>query len=204
MHWDRREAYGADWSRVAEAPPDLTVPVPGYLGPNYRGIVLLDMNPSSAPERRTAHREWDARFKRWRDEGTIEAYSAVFEAYLRYFPTLRYWKQKVQPVLRSAGITPREVCYLNLSKSAIRGNKQPTKGIIRADWHWTDRQLQLLAPRFVVAGGKGVGHLLDGLMPNPRFEVRVQDRMQGQKSSVVTAEAGRIGRAIKAALAKNE
>lgn len=200
MRWDRQEAYGADWDRVAEAPPDLALPPPGYLGSAYRGVVFLDSNPSSAPERRIAHHRWDILFERWRDEGAVEAYHAVFEAYLRYFPTLPYWQQWIEPVLGVAGLGPRDICYLNLSKSVPRDNKT-SRGIFHADWPWTRKQLDLLRPAIVVLGGKGVGKLFKELWPDSPLRIVVQDRIRSQKNSARRAQARRIAREIEAALA---
>lgn len=200
MRWDRREAYGADWDRVAEAPPDLAFPPPGYLGPDYRGVVFLDSNPSSAPERRAEHGRWDALFEKWCDEGTVEAYDAVFEAYLRYFPTLQYWQREVEPILRAANLEPRQICYLNLSKSVPRDNNT-TKRILRIDWLWTRKQLDLLRPAIVVLGGKGVGNLFKEFWPDSPLRAVVQDRSKSQQGSAKRSQARRIAREIKAALA---
>ena len=41
LRWDRREAYGADWSLVAPSPPAIGLAQPGFLGEDYRGVVLL-------------------------------------------------------------------------------------------------------------------------------------------------------------------
>ena len=199
MRWDRREAYGADWDRVAEAPPDLAFPPPGYLGPDYRGVVFLDSNPSSAPERRAEHGRWDALFEKWRDEGTTEAYDAVFEAYLRYFPTLQYWQREVAPILRAANLEPRQICYLNLSKSVPRD--KTTKPMFQTDWPWTRKQLDLLRPAIVVLGGKGVGKLFKEFWPDPPFGVIVQDRDRSQNTATRSARAREHGSRIKAALA---
>ena len=202
LRWDRREAYGDAWDRVADAPPDLKFPPPGYLGPDYGGAVFLDCHPSSAPDRRVEHRLWDDLFRDWRDEGTAKAYSAVFEAYLRYFPTLRYWKQNVEPILNAAGLGPRRICYLNLSKSVPRGERIP-KPILRADWPWTRKQLDLLQPAIVVLGGKGVHSLFSEFWPDSPLRVVVQDRRRNQTGIARQDQARRIARRIEAALAAN-
>ena len=59
MRWDRREAYGADFSRVAPSPPALGLASPGFLGRDYRGLVILGQNPGLGARRGSEHRIWD-------------------------------------------------------------------------------------------------------------------------------------------------
>lgn len=202
LRWDRREAYGVDWSRVAEAPPDLSFPPPGYLGPDFTGVVLLDSHPSSATDRPAIHRKWDDLFRRWRDEGSAEAYDAVFEAYRWYFPTLQYWRRDVEPILNAANLGLREICYLNLSKS-VPANNKTSKRIFRADWYWTRQQLDLLQPAIVVMGGKGAGDLFKEFWPDSPLRIAVQDRIRSRTGSARRGQARRIAREIEAALDAN-
>ena len=81
LRWDRRTAYGADWSHVAP-PPAISLASPGFLGEGYCGVVLLAQNPGHGEHRGGPHRRWDDLLAAWRDEGTLRAYREAFKFYL--------------------------------------------------------------------------------------------------------------------------
>ena len=203
MRWDRREAYGADWDRVALSPPALRLASPGFLGREYRGLVVLAQNPGLGAERGSEHRRWDRLLAAWRDEGTIAAYEEAFRFYLADFQHVAAWRQWVAPVLAAADLSAREVAYLNMGKSVLRQNKTPKARdrIFEADWRWTRVQLELLAPDVVLAGGKAVARLLNRYWPDPPFGVIAQDRARSQNTATRSARAREHGSEIKAALA---
>ena len=157
MRWDRREAYGADFSRVAPSPPALGLASPSFLGRDYRGLVVLGQNPGLGARRGSEHRIWDGLLTAWRDEGTTESYGKAFRFYLDDFQHVAAWRQWVEPVLLAADLSAHEVAYLNLGKSVLRKNEPPRSPdpIFEADWRWTRAQLDLLEPAIVLAGGKG-------------------------------------------------
>ena len=199
MRWDRRKAYGSDYSRVAAGPPALSVASPGFLGHKYRGIVILNQNPGLGKLRGEAHRRWDGLLVAWRDQGTRQAYDATFEFYTRDFPQVQMWQQWVAPVLQAARLSVEEIGYLNIGKSVLIRNQPPRSGdvIFQADWSWTRQQLELLNPVVLVAGGRTVGALLDELWPSPPFEVVVQNRARSQNGQVRSQAAREIGERIR-------
>ena len=203
MRWDRREAYGADWDRVAPSPPAIGLASPGFLGREYRGLVVLAQNPGLGAERGSEHRRWDRLLAAWRDEGTIAAYEEAFRFYLADFQHVAAWRQWVAPVLAAADLSAREVAYLNMGKSVLRQNEPPKARdrIFEADWRWTRAQLELLAPDVVLAGGKAVARLLNRYWPDPPFGVIAQDRARSQNTAARSARAREHGSRIKAALA---
>lgn len=205
MRWDRQGAYGADFTRVAPSPPALGVASPGFLGREYRGLVVLNQNPGLGARRGSEHRIWDRLLTAWRDEGTIEAYDEAFMFYLADFRHVAVWRQWVEPVLDAAGLGAHAVAYLNLGKSVLRKNEPPRARdpIFEADWRWTRAQLDLLEPDVVLAGGKAVANLLSRYWPNPPFDVIVQDRARSQNKATRAARAREHGDRIRAALAAN-
>ena len=205
MRWDRQGAYGADFTRVAPSPPALGVASPGFLGREYRGLVVLNQNPGLGARRGSEHRIWDRLLTAWRDEGTIEAYDEAFKFYLADFRHVAVWRQWVEPVLDAAGLGAHAVAYLNLGKSVLRKNEPPKPPkardpIFEADWRWTRAQLDLLEPDVVLAG-KAVANLLSRYWPNPPFDVIVQDRARSQNKATRAARAREHGDRIRAALA---
>ena len=202
MNWDRREAYGADWSRVAPSPA-IGLASPGFLGEEYADVVILAQNPGLGKGRDDAHREWDRLLNAWRDGGTIRAYRDAFEFYLEDFQQVAAWRNWVAPILDAAAISARSVAYLNLGKSVLRDNQtpKPQDPIFRADWHWTRAQLEMLEPIVVVAGGKAVADLLKDFWPNRPFQVIVQNRARSQNMATRVARAREIGTLIKRELA---
>jgi len=205
MRWDRREAYGADFSRVAPSPPALGLASPGFLGRDYRGLVILGQNPGLGARRGSEHRIWDGLLTAWRDEGTTESYGKAFRFYLDDFQHVAAWRQWVEPVLLAADLSAHEVAYLNLGKSVLRKNESPRSPdpIFEADWRWTRAQFDLLEPDIVLAGGKAVAKLLWQYWPNPPFAVVEQDRARSQNRATRAARARELGARIKAALAAN-
>ena len=206
LRWDRRAAYGADWSRVAPSPPAIGLASPGFLGDDYCGVVLLGQNPGHGEHRGTAHRRWDRLLSAWRDEGTLQAYREAFRFYLQDFKQVVTWSSWSEPVLRAAGLKPRDVAYLNLGKSPLTENPPPRSRarIFEADWYWTRKQLELLDPLVVVAGGLAVADLLDQFWPDPPFGVIRQNRARSQNKAARAAQAGAIGRQIKEGLRRSE
>ena len=199
LRWDRRAAYGPDWSRVALAPPAIGLASPGFLGEDYRGVVVLGQNPGHGEHRGGPHRRWDQLLAAWRDEGTLRAYREAFKFYVQDFQHVTTWTSWSEPLLRSAGLAPRDVAYLNLGKSPLTGNPPPSPRdhIFRADWYWTHKQLELLDPVVVVAGGLAVARLLAHFWPDPPFGVIPQNRARSQ--SKATRQARKIGRQMKEA-----
>lgn len=206
LRWDRRAAYGADWSRVAPSPPAIGFASPGFVGEHYRGVVLLAQNPGHGEHRGTAHRKWDQLLSAWRDEGTLQAYREAFGFYVQDFQQVVTWRSWSEPVLRAAGLSPRDIAYLNLGKSPLTGNPPPSSRarIFGADWYWTRKQLELLEPLVIVAGGLAVANLLEQFWRDPPFAVIAQNRARSQNRTIREAQASEIGRQIEEALRKSE
>ena len=201
LRWDRREAYGADWSLVAPSPPAIGLASPGFLGEDYRGVVLLAQYPGHGEHRGAAHRRWDRLLSAWRDQGTLEAYRESFKFYLQDFQQVVTWSRYSAPVLRAAGLKPHDVAYLNLGKSPLVGNpasrSRPVLRILKADWHWTRKQIEVLDPRVVVAGGLEVERVLHRFWLAPPFVVIPQNRDRSQNKATLAARTGEIGRQIR-------
>ena len=204
LRWDRRAAYGPDWSRVAPSPPAIGLASPGFLGEAYRGVVLLAQNPGHGAQRSGPHRRWDQLLAAWRDEGTLQAYREAFEFYVQDFRHVTTWTSWSAPLLRASGLKLGDVAYLNLGKSPLAGNPPPSSRtrIFEADWYWTRRQLELLAPVVIVAGGLAVARLLARFWPSPPFVVIPQDRSRSQSKATREARAREIGRQVQEMLRK--
>ncbi|MPZ48967.1 MAG: hypothetical protein GEU75_06600 [Dehalococcoidia bacterium] len=180
--WDRRAALGFDFQRIAVNAPSVGLAQPGFMGTEYKGLVVLGLNPGNGDNRlsRTGFQpkwqEWHEVLAKWRDSGTTAAYEKAFQCWLDDLREWRVWSMYVQPLLNQLGFTPRNIAYLNLFQSPTIANASLTPRMIRTGWPWTKAQLDVLKPRAVVAGGKRVGDILAGLWPNPPFEVIIQDR----------------------------
>lgn len=172
--------YGADGRFVPEAPPAVGTPQPGFVGRRYRGVVILAPHPGEGgrASREPVHRVWDQVIAAWSANPSSETYDAVLRLWAEdreeWGPV---WTRWTEPVLRGAGLAPDEVAFLNLIKNPLISNTSPLaqRRMAAVDWDWTKRQLDLLKPRAVVAGGKLVSEFLRSRVGND-FAVREQNR----------------------------
>ncbi|HEX5480231.1 MAG TPA: hypothetical protein VFY79_10990 [Dehalococcoidia bacterium] len=197
--------YGADVSRIAPAPPAIRYAQPGFLGDDYRGIVVVNQNPGvgDSPDRAKMHRIWDGELEKWLRTGTIQSYEEVFRFWQRDLSNWPVWKQWIAPILAPSGLDERNVAYLNLCKNQTRRNVAPTASMYWADWRWTRRQLEILRPHTVVAGGKAVADLLTRFWPEAPFKVVEQNRIRSQNNATRAQQASEIARTLAKAIAKN-
>jgi hypothetical protein len=176
--------YGSDFTRVAPSPPGVGYAQPGFVGRDYRGLVFVGQNPGVGAGRADEHRLWKREFQKWHDQGTVAAYTDVFQFWRRDLNEWDVWKTYIKPVLHHLGFTEDHIGYLNLCKNATTTNTSPTPHMYRSDWAWTRRQLELLEPRVVVAGGKEVAKQLNKRLttdwPAPSFIVLPQNRARAR------------------------
>jgi hypothetical protein len=195
--------YGSSGNaRVAPSPPGVGYAQPGFVGRDYRGLVIVNQNPSAGFGRDDVHRDWERAFRKWHNQGTVDVYLETFRFWQSDVHAWKVWTQWVEPILYRLRprLTEDHIGYLNLCKNATIPNKAPTERMYRSDWEWTGRQLTLLQPRVVVAGGKEVAKQLNTLWPAPPVKVLVQDRNRNQSGAVRASEANRLAGEIRKAL----
>src|SRR4051794_11311804 len=91
--------YGTDIARVAPSPPGVGYAQPGFLGRDYRGLVFVGQNPGVGADRADVHRLWERSFQTWHKQGTVAAYSEVFEFWRRDLKEWVVWTQWIKPIL---------------------------------------------------------------------------------------------------------
>lgn len=192
--------YGPDIARVAPSPPGVGYAQPGFLGHNYRELVFIGQNPGVGADRADIHRRWERAFRTWHEQGTVAAYSEVFELWRRDLNAWPVWTQWIEPVLDRLGLTEDHIGYLNLCKNATSSNTPPTAHMYRSDWAWTRQQLELLQPRVVVAGGVAVAERLDLHWPTPPFLVLSQNRERSQNQAARERQADALASELRSAL----
>jgi len=199
---DWRQHYGSDFGRVAPSPPGIAYAQPGFVADDYRGVVLVGQNPGvgDTPDRARAHRVWDKHLEPWATGGGVEDYRAVLALWLRDLSNWAVWHQWCAPLLQRSGLTVQNIGYLNIVKNQTTKNGAPTARMYEADWRWTQRQLEVLQPRIVIAGGKAVGDVINRYWRNAPFEVVVQNRIRSQNSEARTRQARGISERIVEAL----
>lgn len=208
--FDRTTAFGDDYKRVSVS-PGTSHAQPGFMGHHFAGVVVLGQNPGEGNFGPWLKDNWelDRLLEAWERRADISAYDAAFAFFLRTFANSPGWRDWVGPILQAGKISIEEVAVLNLVKVPTKKNRNPTSRIYRSDWQWTEKQLDLLQPKIVVAGGVEVSRQLDRRYPNPPFVVHVQNRAKAipglsfdQLLGRRKQEADSIGTAIRAALAR--
>lgn len=192
--------YGPDLARVAPSPPGVGYAQPGFVGRDYRGLVFIGQNPGVGADRTDAHRRWEQAFRTWHEQGTVAAYSAVFEFWRGDLREWTVWSQWIKPVLDRLGFTEDHIGYLNLCKNATLANTPPTTRMFQRDWAWTRQQLNVLQPRVVVAGGVAVAKLIDTFSPTPPCTVLSQNRVRSQDQAERDRQADMLAENIRRAL----
>lgn len=188
-------AYGSDSSRVAPSPPAVRLPQPGFVGHRYSGVVIVNQNPGWGEKRFCEGRitvesiaHWGNVLDRWAREGTIDAYEAAYRLWVEDAGGWRVWNRWIKPLLLPSGLGREDVAYLNLVFSPTKNNKPPTKRMYAADFPLVVRQIQVLSPRVVIAGGKtGVGDQIQKLGGLPGVEMLTQNRVQNRPRVEVEA-----------------
>lgn len=184
-NWATR--YGHHIARVAPSPPGVGYAQPGFVGRDYRGLVV-SRNPAVGTGRDEAHRLWDQAFRKWLDQGTVDAYLKVFQLWQRDF---NEWgvEKYIKPILELRNFTEDHIGYLNLCKNATISNIEPTVRMYKSDWEWTERQLKLLQPRVVVAGGVEVDRQLKRFWTSRSCRVLTQNRIRSQSRAELDRQA---------------
>jgi hypothetical protein len=173
--------YGAAVSDAVLEP--ITVAQPGWVGPDYRGVVLIGQNPGRGTGDATARlkRQNDA-YLAWRDNGR-PGYEQALKLLMADVLNWRVWNQWVRPLLSRARLSAGQVGYLNLVKVPTVDDKKPTAAMFKIDWPWTLRQLEALEPRVVVAGGVAVATELEKRRAPQPFELLTQNRVRSQNQA---------------------
>lgn len=197
-NWEAQ--YGPDVTRVAPSPPGVGYAQPGFLGRDYRGLVFVGQNPGAGADRADVHRLWERAFRTWHQQGSIAAYSKVFEFWRHDLNAWTVWSQWIKPILDRLSLTEDHIGYLNLCKNATTNNKAPTTHMYWSDWTWTSQQLDLLQPRVVVAGGLAVADKLNTLWPAPSVMILPQNRERIQSRAERDREADLLAGKIRKAL----
>ena len=200
---DRQAELGRDFSRVAVQPPSVGVAQPGFMGAEYKGLVILGRNPGTGDNRPSRYgfesklAEWHRALEKWRDLGSLQAYMSAFDCWMGDLKEWRVWSMYVEPILDRLQIDPSNIAYLNLFQSPTIANTRPTPRMFRIGWTWTKRQLDILAPKAVIAGGKDVGAQLRAQWSKPSCEILVQDRNRSLNTQArlawMNATAMRVG-----------
>ena len=180
-------AYGADSSRVAPSPPAVRLPQPGFAGDQYADIAIINQNPGWGGKRFRDGRitvqsiaHWGDVLERWARDGTIDAYAAAYRLWAQDTGGWRVWNRWIQPMLEPAGLGREHIAYLNLVFSPTAGNKPPTDHMYEADFPLVARQIEILSPSIVIAGGKKVGDKIQEFGGFPGATLLIQNRVQNR------------------------
>ncbi|MDP6582333.1 MAG: hypothetical protein QF681_16895 [Vicinamibacterales bacterium] len=195
--------YGKDASRVAPSPPALAYAQPGFLGGDYTGLVVVGQNPGVGADAfwEKRHRVWDPLLRAWRDEGTVSAYADFHRTWQTGdLPYWTVWWKWVEPVLSRISLNENHVAYLNLVKNQTSENRPPTVGMYDADWMFTRRQLDVLNPKVVIAGGLAVERQIRKHWPDAPFRLVSQNRIRSQSEGDAQRQAAGIAAEVAAAL----
>jgi len=192
--------YGPDIARVAPSPPGVGYAQPGFLGRDYRGVVFIGQNPGVGADRAEVHRLWERAFRGWHDHGTVASYAETYQLWQSDLHGWTVWTQWIKPILDRLSLTEDHIGYLNLCKNAATGNAAPTTRMYQSDWAWTRRQVELLQPRVVIAGGVAVANRINMHWPAPPFIVLTQNRVRSQNQAERDRQADMLAREIRKVL----
>lgn len=204
--FDRTRAFGGDHRHVSLS-PGTSRAQPGFMGHTFSGTVIVGQNPGEGNFGTWAkdNRELDGLLGAWHEQGTLQAYDAAFSFFRRTFANSPGWHDWVAPILLAGNISLEHIAVLNLVKVPTRQNRKPTSVMYREDWQWTKKQLDLLTPTVVVAGGVEVHRQITRRYADPPFALHLQNRARAIPGlSFVELERQRrlepaaIGTAIKA------
>jgi len=140
----------------------LPMPSPDYIGPNYRGLVIIGSNPGLA---HTAAQSMNDRKMFALQEQIALGSGEAFRELMRFLPTsMLGWKQVVDRKSREyLGFDISEVAYVNLVKCATNpGGSDAQKlftgtNIVKRCWkNHTGPLLELLRPTHIAALWKPV------------------------------------------------
>jgi hypothetical protein len=208
--FDRVTAYGTDYKHVSQGPA-VSHAQPGFIGHDYKGVVVLGQNPGEGNfgTWEKDNRELEALLGAWLDSRGQAAYDRAFAFFVRSFDNSPAWRDWTGSILTSGRLSIENIAVLNLVKMATKKNRLPTSRMFDEDWKWTKDQLELLAPKIVVAGGKAVHRELGRLWPVQPFQLLLQNRARAipglrfdQLQRRRADEVETIGTAIRAALAQ--
>lgn len=140
-------------------------PQPGFIGPNYSGIVVIGTNPGEGTEGTVAYQ--NRMFQRLTSftagHRTPEEFAAL-NAFLGNELTRGTLGNNLlaAPMLEAAGLSAQEIAYLNAVKCATSpGNSNPQR-VVQSETlrlcieEYLSRQLALLRPRAIVFAWKPV------------------------------------------------
>lgn len=138
------------------------LPQPGLVGPRYRpgGVVLLGQNPGNDKTGKGNSKEDNHQYKlldRLKDApdtaSAIAASQDLMSALTsEVMPTWPITRNVCLPLLASLGLDLQDVAYINLVKFRTSSSKFGS-AIYKASWHLTSRQIDLLAPKYIIALG---------------------------------------------------
>ena len=162
---DPNVIFGSEASRLMNRNWADRLPQPGYMGLRYRssGLVFVSMNPGAGPQDGLGpddQRQYAA-LKHLRD-GDDSSICAAFDdltaVLANIMPGWKIHRNFVMPVLQAAGLDFSQVAYVNL----LKWRTTASSGLARLyalSWnHHTHDQIELLAPRHVIAIGSDAGH----------------------------------------------
>ena len=199
---DLADHYGKGMPLIHTGQGAVVLPQPGFVGEAYPGLVIIGSNPGRGKNRAKAHRCWNDALGRWRAEGTIDAYRAVHELWLRDREAWNAWRDWVAPVLLAANLTAENIAYVNMVKMPTAKNKaRPDAVLVDTDWPWTRRQLHVLKPVVVLVGGIGISEALFKKWSEPDAVVLVQNRYRRLRRAQRRDNAQRLGTEIRRLLA---
>ncbi|MGH7949948.1 MAG: hypothetical protein ACREQF_12030 [Candidatus Binataceae bacterium] len=179
---------------------------PGFMPPaKATKLLVLGANPSSGKRHESTSQRTDEErsLKRWKDEGTVEAYLEAYGVFLRDFQSWTVFAEWVRPVLEAAVVSVTEIAWLNTVKSPTPSGFAPPVDMVRLDSSWLRRQIELVRPDAILYGGVAVAKnvrkfLGDGLPPRV-----VQNRnrhLTAEQRSQIPRIHRELGRRIRAIL----
>ena len=200
INFDYESAYGSDYRRVSTYPA-VALPQPGFVGHSYKGVVILGLNPGEGAFRSwpELNREFGDLIQGWGRRADVATYNRVFSFFLGNFANSPTWDGWTRLVLEAASISVEDIALLNLVKVATKGDAKPTSKMFAVDWEWTRKQLDVLQPKVVVAGGVAVLEQFNRRWIGiPPFQVHEQNRRRSIPGPSRRQQAQLIAEAIRA------
>lgn len=143
------------------------IPQPGYVGKLYAkgGVVFVGMNPGGGPNDGLSERDIELyrgleNLRESDVRNSAKQFELVNSLLASSIPTYKYARTYVVPVLQGSGMHMTDVAYLNLLKWRTRSKTSVANLNKLYDRSWYDhtgKQIELLAPRLVVAVGSDAG-----------------------------------------------